>query len=105
MNVLVLPMGGGKTHQLVKWVLAEPDRLLVIRSQSERKRLICQCQIPEDRIVTYQDVLSGSCRGLSRKHLAIDNVEFFLQQVVGPNLIPTVVSVTGPASKREELRG
>ncbi len=81
MKVVYLPPGKGKTRKLVTEFLATPDSLLVVHSLAERKRIMLEYPIPNDkapRIVDFGYVLSDRVRGLKVSTLFVDNADKML---------------------------
>lgn len=86
-KIIVTPMGGGKTTQLLKLAHEMPGyNLIVVNTRREVMRLwdiIQRGELDVPMPVTYQELTNGDCRGKNINSFLMDNAEYFLRQFTG----------------------
>jgi len=97
MKAIVLPRQGGKTQRLLRWLILDERRILIVMSMRERDRLLrLFVDLPKlgRRIVTLDMILRGATRGMWPDPIyGIDEVDQVLAQLLrGP---VEVVSFSG----------
>lgn len=112
MNWIVLPRGAGKTHEALKWLLADaPDeyRIMLTCSEPEANRLRSLARdmgFPNSRVVSVSNramwQLLGRVEGLKVVY-GIDNLELVLPMLLGGPV--GLATYTGKAPLPEDVHG
>lgn len=92
MQVISRSRGQGKTTDLVKFVKENDKALLVVYSQRERNRIAAEHRLDDNRILTFDDVLTGHrLAGRADYVLVLDNVDMLLNRIIrGPIAIVSI---------------
>lgn len=82
-TVVVGQRGFGRTNHAVEWLKADPSRVLVVHSAAEKDRICTEYGVSGRRVLTYDRARSGGLRGRDHESIGIDNVEIFVQSMLG----------------------
>lgn len=82
MQFMIRPRQGGKTHETVEWLRADPLRVLIVHDETERKRLMDTYKVPSGQIYNAQ-----TCRarlaGRGVTEVAVENLDLILGYLLG----------------------
>lgn len=93
MKVITGGRQSGKTHQLIEWVKAGPDRVIVSHSQAEADRLIREYGLTSDQVMAFTFPTRRLLQRRPNVTIAIDNLDMSLFNIFGT--VPDRITVTG----------
>ena len=122
MKIVQLPQGGGKTSEMLVWLLEGHakgiDRALIVTTQQERARLSKELQKlynengkPQyinnaaNRIYTADTVRKNlRATHLTKCEIGIDDADLILMFLLGLHRPPSIIAVTDPPDGTEDTR-
>ncbi len=94
MNLITGGRQSGKTHQLIEWVKAGSDRVIVTHSQAEADRLVREYKLKSDQVMAFTFPTRRLLQQRPNVSIAIDNLDMALFSIFGT--VPETVTWTGP---------
>lgn len=97
MEFIVRPRRSGKTTDILMWMNGHKDRVMVVHSVQEKRRLLewiddRKLEISEAQLITLDQVSRGSLRGRNVR-VGVDNLDFMLNALFGAEV--DIVAATG----------
>ena len=92
MKIIIRPMGGGKTYDLVE-LFSEKiksgigSHMIVVSNEQAKKKLLLQYReshgIENHHVMTFSELLDPQSMGVGGSALYIDNADLLLEVIVG----------------------
>lgn len=83
-EVIYSDSGGGKTTKLAEIVRQTTNAILVVEDESKRHQVTLQCDLPRNKVISYENLMRGSSRLVNPKsRIYIDDIEKFVAFTLG----------------------
>lgn len=92
MRLIRLPRAGGKTTQMVAWLKADlENRVLIVHSEAERRRILDQYGLEGRVLVASESNIRGLLGLANRPEIGVDDIDLVLRAVFGNVTIGSII--------------
>ncbi len=67
--------GAGKTTEIVKWLLDDDKRILIVQHEQSRRDIIQRFNVPQIRVITMHDLEYKICGLQPSTEFGVDEIE------------------------------